>query len=215
VTLKAVAVKINFMNTKISSLCESLSTQFDSIPVKRKEILLKITQYIQQRKDLNKPISLVYICTHNARRSFFGQIWAQTAASYFQIKNTQTFSGGMEVTACHPNAIQALQNQGFEIEKTSNEKNSIYAIAIDNEMEIDCFSKLYDDEQNPKNDFVAIMVCSDAETNCPFIPEAALRISTTYDDPKEFDGTPLEEEKYLERANQIALECLYVFSNVN
>jgi protein-tyrosine-phosphatase len=202
------------MNTKISSLCESLSTQFDSIPVKRKEILLKITQYIQQRKDLSKPISLVYICTHNARRSFFGQIWAQTAASYFQIKNTQTFSGGMEVTACHPNAIQALQNQGFEIEKTSNEKNSIYAISIDNEVKIDCFSKLYDDEQNPKNDFAAIMVCSDAETNCPFIPEAALRISTTYDDPKEFDGTPLQSEKYLERANQIALECLFVFSQV-
>jgi protein-tyrosine phosphatase/arsenate reductase len=202
------------MHKKISSLCESLSTQFDSIPVKRKEILLKITQYIQQRKDLSKPISLVYICTHNARRSFFGQIWAQTAASYFQIKNTQTFSGGIEVTACHPNAIQALQNQGFEIEKTSNEKNSIYAIGIDNEMKINCFSKLYDDEQNPKNDFAAIMVCSDAETNCPFIPEAALRISTTYDDPKEFDGTPLQIEKYLERANQIALECLFVFSQV-
>jgi len=195
-------------------MCESLSTQFDSIPEKRKEILEKITAYIQQRKDSNKPISLVYICTHNARRSFFGQIWAQTAASYFQIKNTQNFSGGMEVTACHPNAIQALQNQGFEIEKTSNEKNSIYAISIDNEVKIDCFSKLYDDEQNPKNDFAAIMVCSDAETNCPFIPEAALRISTTYDDPKEYDGTPLETEKYLERANQIALECLFVFSQV-
>jgi protein-tyrosine phosphatase/arsenate reductase len=59
------------------------------------------------------------------------------------------------------------------------------------------------------------LVCSDAETNCPYIPEAALRISTTYDDPKEFDGTLMEAEKYLERANQIALECLYVFSNVN
>ncbi len=53
-----------------------------------------------------------------------------------------------------------------------------------------------------------------AETNCPFIPEAALRISTTYDDPKEFDDTPIESEKYVERENQIAMECLYVFSKV-
>jgi hypothetical protein len=102
------------MNQEIKNLCESLTKQFDSIPEKRKEILTKITAYIQQRKDANKPISLVYICTHNARRSFFGQIWAQTAASFYRIENCTTYSGGMEVTRCHPNAINALQNQGFE-----------------------------------------------------------------------------------------------------
>jgi protein-tyrosine phosphatase/arsenate reductase len=203
------------MNNKINSMCESLSTQFDSIPEKRKEILEKITAYIQQRKDSNKPISLVYICTHNARRSFFGQIWAQTAASFYGIDNCTTYSGGMEVTRCHPNAINALQNQGFEAHRSSDSTNPLYEINYGGKDNLLCFSKLFNDSTNPAQDFAAIMVCSDAETNCPFIPEAALRISTTYDDPKEFDGTPLEEEKYLERANQIALECLYVFSNVN
>lgn len=196
-------------------MCESLSTQFDSIPEKRKEILEKITAYIQQRKDSNKPISLVYICTHNARRSFFGQIWAQTAASFYGIDNCTTYSGGMEVTRCHPNAINALQNQGFETHSNSDSTNPLYEINYGGNDNMLCFSKLFNDSTNPAQDFAAIMVCSDAETNCPFIPEAALRISTTYDDPKEFDGTPLEEEKYLERANQIALECLYIFSNVN
>jgi arsenate reductase len=203
------------MNNKINSMCESLSTQFDSIPEKRKEILEKITAYIQQRKDSNKPISLVYICTHNARRSFFGQIWAQTAASFYGIDNCTTYSGGMEVTRCHPNAINALQNQGFETHSNSDSTNPLYEINYGGNDNMLCFSKLFNDSTNPAQDFAAIMVCSDAETNCPFIPEAALRISTTYDDPKEFDGTPLEEEKYLERANQIALECLYIFSNVN
>ena len=196
-------------------MCKSLSTQFDSIPEKRKEILEKITAYIQQRKDSNKPISLVYICTHNARRSFFGQIWAQTAASFYGIDNCTTYSGGMEVTRCHPNAINALQNQGFETHSNSDSTNPLYEINYGGNDNLLCFSKLFNDSTNPAQDFAAIMVCSDAETNCPFIPEAALRISTTYDDPKEFDGAPLEEEKYLERANQIALECLYVFSNVN
>ncbi len=203
------------MNNKIKSLCESLSTQFDSIPEKRKEILAKITDYIQQRKDSNKPISLVYICTHNARRSFFGQIWAQTAASFYGINNCTTYSGGMEVTRCHPNAIKALQNQGFEAHSGSDSTNPLYEINYGGNDNLLCFSKLFNDSKNPTQDFAAIMVCSDAETNCPYIPEAALRISTTYDDPKEFDGTPLEKEKYLERANQIALECLYVFSKVN
>jgi arsenate reductase len=202
------------MNTKIKTLCESLTQQFDSIPEKRKEILAKITAYIQNQKDSNQSISLVYICTHNARRSFFGQIWAQTAASYYQIPNVSCASGGMEVTQCHPNSIATLKNQGFEIVKKTDDKNPIYSVEIDQEVAIACFSKLYDDANNPKNNFAAIMVCSDAETNCPFIPEATLRISTTYDDPKEFDGTPLETEKYLERANQIAVECLFVFSQV-
>lgn len=202
------------MNQEIKTLCESLSNQFDSIPIKRKEILAKITAYIQQRKDANKPISLVYICTHNARRSFFGQIWALTAASFFQIENCTTYSGGMEVTRCHPNAINALQNQGFETQIVSDSNNPKYQISFGEPVKMNCFSKLYNDETNPQEGFAAIMVCSDAETNCPFIPEAALRISTTYDDPKEFDGTPNEIEKYLERATQIAIECLYVFSNV-
>jgi protein-tyrosine phosphatase/arsenate reductase len=57
------------------------------------------------------------------------------------------------------------------------------------------------------------MTCSDAEENCPFIPGVDLRIGTTYDDPKAFDGTQLQDEKYQERSSQIALECLYVFSN--
>jgi len=203
------------MNNKINSLCESLITQFDSIPEKRKEILEKITAYIQQRKDSNKPISLVYICTHNARRSFFGQIWAQTAAHFYGIDNCIAYSGGMEATQCHPNAIKALQNQGFETQRSSDSTNPLYEINYGGNDNLICFSKLFNDSTNPAQDFAAIMVCSDAETNCPYIPEAALRISTTYDDPKEFDGTLMEAEKYLERANQIALECLYVFSKVN
>lgn len=202
------------MNLEIKNLCESLTKQFDSIPEKRKEVLEKITGYIQHRKDVKQPISLVYICTHNARRSFFGQIWAQTAASFNNIDNCTTYSGGMEVTRCHPNAIKALQNQGFEVIVKENATNPIYELSFGGDEKIICFSKLFNDKTNPSQDFAAIMVCSDAETNCPFIPDAALRISTTYDDPKEFDGTLNESEKYVERATQIAIECLYVFSNV-
>ena len=56
------------------------------------------------------------------------------------------------------------------------------------------------------------MTCSDADENCPFIPGVDLRIGTTYEDPKAYDGTDLQEIKYQERSKQIAKECLFVFS---
>lgn len=71
---------------------------------------------------------------------------------------------------------------------------------------------MYDDAVNPTANFAAIMTCSDAESNCPFIPGVDLRIATTYEDPKAFDHSPEQAAKYLERSNQIAVECLYVFS---
>jgi hypothetical protein len=39
-----------------------------------------------------------------------------------------------------------------------------------------------------------------------------LRIGTTYEDPKAFDNSPEQDEKYSERCSQVAREILYVFS---
>jgi arsenate reductase len=36
----------------------------------------------------------------------------------------------------------------------------------------------------------------------------------TYNDPKEYDGTPLEAAKYAERVLEIGREILYAFSQV-
>jgi len=41
------------------------------------------------------------------------------------------------------------------------------------------------------------------------------RISLPYNDPKDYDGTNLEKDKYLERVNEIGREILYAFSMVN
>ena len=205
------------MFKELKNQCDQLLNQFDTIPSERKELLCKISDYIQSKKDANLPINLMYVCTHNSRRSHFGQIWAAVAASYFGVENVNTFSGGTEATAFNHNAIQALRETGFEISTEDHNKNPIYKVAFGtNEMHFTtCFSKVYDDSFNPSNNFAAIMTCSDAEQNCPFIPGVELRIGTTYADPKAFDGMPIQAEKYLERSLQIALECLYVFSKIN
>lgn len=202
------------MNTKIKNTCDQLSQQFDSISSERKSLLEKISSYIQEKKGMNLPIQLVYVCTHNSRRSHFGQIWGAVASEYYKVKNVSTFSGGTEATAFNPNAIQALEQLGFEITTSEITSNPTYEVGFGGSKPSICFSKVYDDSSNPTSNFAAIMTCSDAEENCPFIPGVELRIGTTYDDPKAFDGTEIQNEKYIERALQIGLETLYVFSRI-
>lgn len=203
------------MYSSILAYCDSLTNDFGSIPDSRKELLKKITKYITTKRKENKPVNLVYICTHNSRRSHFGQIWAHVASQYYNISDVHTFSGGTEVTAFNINAINALKKIGFDINPVNAEKNTTFHIYFEEkENPIVCFSKVYDNPPNPKKEFAAIMTCSDAEENCPFIAGAELRIATTYDDPKAFDNTPLQDAKYDERCRQIALETFYIFSKI-
>ncbi len=200
----------------IQSYCDHLSKEFDLIPKERKKLLEKITYYISQKNQLNEPVQLVYICTHNSRRSHFGQVWAQVAAHYYKVTRVTAYSGGTEATAFNINAIDALKRAGFEITPISVEKNSTYHVSFaENTEPILCYSKVYNDSENPQKEFAAIMTCSEAEENCPFIPGAELRVGTTYEDPKRFDNTPLQDAAYDERCRQIALETLYIFSKLN
>lgn len=201
------------MYSKIKAICNNLSQKFDEIPSDRKTILEKISSFIQSKKDKNEPIQLIYVCTHNSRRSHFGQIWAAVASEFYAIENISTFSGGTEATAFNINAINALKEMGFDVQSKDESNNPIFEVKFsDVKIPTICFSKVYDDAFNPTSNFAAVMTCGDAEENCPFIPGVDLRIATTYNDPKEFDGTPQQDEKYRERSLQIALETLYVFS---
>ncbi|MGG9972667.1 hypothetical protein ACQ33O_12820 [Ferruginibacter sp. SUN002] len=200
------------MYKEIEEHCNKLINQFDEISEERKLILQKIAAHIQTKLDKNEAVQLVYVCTHNSRRSHFGQVWAAVAADFYGIKNVYTFSGGTEATAFNPNAINALVRTKFIVSKTTESNNPIYKVQFGEDNFVTCFSKTYNDKENPANNFVAVMTCSDADENCPFITGCDLRIGTTYEDPKKFDGTPLQDEKYLERSNQIAVESLYIFS---
>lgn len=201
------------MYLSIKLYVDELKTHFPQISPERKQLLEKISKYLKGRLNKDLPISLIYICTHNSRRSHFGQIWSKVASEYYKINNIQTYSGGTEATAFNRNAINALKRIGFKISTNAESQNSEYKVCYDESRDpIICFSKVYDHPNNPQKDFAAIMTCSDAEENCPFIPGAELRIATNYDDPKAFDDTPLQDSKYDERCKQIALETFYVFS---
>ena len=188
----------------------------EDIKAERKIVLKSLIDYIQSRVSDNLEIRLNFICTHNSRRSHLSQVWAQTLASYFNVKNVSCYSGGTESTALFPMVAETFKNSGFEIETLSEGDNPVYAIKFaENEHPVIGFSKEMDHVFNPSADFAAIMTCNSANEACPFVPGADKRIPITYDDPKAFDNTPQQADKYNERSIQIATELLFVFSQIN
>lgn len=187
----------------------------EGISTERKAVLQPLIDFIASKIATNEPIRLNFICTHNSRRSHLSQVWAQTMAHYFGVKQVICYSGGTEATALFPMVSQTLEAQGFTISKLSTQDNPVYAIKFAaNEQPVLGFSKTYDDSFNPTADFAAIMTCSQADAGCPFIAGAAKRIPITYEDPKVFDGTPEQAKKYKERSLQIATELYYVFATL-
>jgi len=187
-----------------------------TISNERKAVLQPLTEFIQSKVSKGQDIRINFICTHNSRRSHLSQVWAQTMANYFNIKNVFCYSGGTEATALFPMVVETLKTSGFQINKISENQNPVYSIKYaHNEHPIIGFSKKLDDDFNPKSEFAAIMTCDSANEACPFVSGAEKRIPITFEDPKAFDGTPQQEEKYKERSLQIATELFYVFSLIN
>ncbi|MDX1762269.1 MAG: protein-tyrosine-phosphatase [Christiangramia sp.] len=183
------------------------------IPEDRKRILQPLIDFINQQRNAGEPVKMNFICTHNSRRSQLAQIWAKAISVRFGVK-TECFSGGTEETAFFKNAVEALRRAGFIIKPRSGE-NPHFEVYFSEEIQpLICYSKVYDASENPSENFAAVMTCSHADENCPFIPGAKARVALDYDDPKEFDGTLEADKKYDERSDQIASEMIYVFKNV-
>lgn len=198
------------------ALFEKIKETIDSLPVdsiseERKQVLNPLVSYIQRKISDGRPIALNFICTHNSRRSHLSQIWGQTLAYYMGLKNINCYSGGTEATALFPMVAHTLKTIGFQIEMLSEANNPVYGIKYaPNHHPIIGFSKTFDHPFNPQTDFGAIMTCSSADEGCPFVHGSDGRFPITFEDPKAFDNTPLQEEKYMERSIQIATELLYV-----
>ena len=188
--------------------------EVESIDVSRRVGLDELSQYIRQRRLDGKAVRLIFVCTHNSRRSHMAHLGAAVAAAVSAL-DVATFSGGTEATAFDPRAVAAMERAGFRIEKTSADDNPTYVVRFSEKQPgITCFSKKFDAAPNPQEDFAAVMVCGEADTACPAVPGADARFAIPYEDPKASDGTPEEAEVYDERCAQIAREMLYVMSRV-
>lgn len=199
------------MNNILYDFIESLD--FNSISSQRKEELTDLQNFIQKKRDTNTPVILNFICTHNSRRSQLAQIWAKIAADYYNI-SIESYSGGVEVTEFNIRVVNSLVRAGLKYVSKGEINPKYRFLTNDAELGMTMFSKLYDDPINPGENFVAVMTCSHADENCPFIPGAEKRIPLRFEDPKEFDGTELESQMYDARSKEIANVMFYLFSNI-
>lgn len=193
----------------------SVVSEFHLISEERTKELVEIGDYVIGQRTGNKTCHLLFICTSNSRRSHMAQVWAQTAALYYGIDSVFTFSGGTEATRVHPNTISALRRAGFNVTTSQTGDNPTWFVTLGSKLgQWGIVSKKYDARMNPKKDFCAAMVCSEADKSCPVVEGADLRVALPYDDPKYYDNTPSQELKYDERCRQIAREMLFMMDYV-
>ncbi|MEM8583272.1 MAG: protein-tyrosine-phosphatase [Bacteroidota bacterium] len=196
---------------RLALLIERLESESHLIPNHRKELLQSLAAHLEGQGSCR----LIFICTHNSRRSHLAMIWAAVGASFYGLPQVATFSGGTEITAMNPRIAYALKQAGFEVDLSSEshaQNNPTYLVTYrEDRAPLHCFSKKYNHPDNPKDDFAAIMVCSSADRDCPLVPGASYRLALPYEDPKVADGLPAEVQTYQSRLEEIGREILFVF----
>lgn len=203
------------MYPQLIQYIQKILPEIDKIELERKQQLAVIQSFIREKLSTNQIPELIFICTHNSRRSHFGQIWAQTFAYYFGVTPFQAYSGGTQATSFNINAIRTVEQAGFHIIQLNEGGNPLYRIRFqDRHHGITAFSKIYTHPANPQRAFCAVMTCTDADEKCPYIPGAQLRVAIPYEDPKIYDKTPLQNEAYEARCHQIAVELAWIFKGL-
>jgi protein-tyrosine-phosphatase len=200
------------VNPKLSRLITELDQQENQISDVRKAELIKLAHAINASVEDKGKADVVFICTHNSRRSQLSQVWLRTAAVILEIDNIHSYSGGTESTAFNHRMVAAIERAGFQVDQLDQTDNPTYSIGLSpqDQNNMRYFSKRYDDKYNPETGFIAVMVCSDADEACPLVEGAASRFSVPYLDPKAFDNTPEEATAYDEKVKEIGREILFL-----
>nr|WKN38663.1 protein-tyrosine-phosphatase [Tunicatimonas sp. TK19036] len=208
----AIATENPRFTRKLQQYVESAANEFEQISAERKEALQTLGDYIARQRQEVGQAQVLFICTQNSRRSHLGQIWLQTAAQYYGLDGIRVYSGGLEASTFNERAADALDRAGFQINAAQQQSgNPRYVISPGNGYPTSIhYSKAYQDTQNPSIAFAAVMVCSEADQSCPVVPGADVRVPLPYEDPRYYDGTPSEAQKYDETTREIARQMLYL-----
>lgn len=199
----------------VQAFAERVDAAVDSLSQERQELLDGVCDYISTRVERGEPVRLVFICTHNSRRSHLAQVWCQIAAAHYDVPGIETFSGGTEATACNIRTVRALRRAGLSVVATSQTDNPVYLAQYSDALPpLQLYSKVYSRNGNPSSGFAAMMCCSDADEKCPLVSGSDGRFGLHYEDPKSADNSPAETQRYDERNLQIAQEMFHVMAEV-
>ena len=204
------------INPELQALVTELINEEHLISAERKESLDELAENVNLNIREFGHASLNFICTHNSRRSQLSELWFRTGAGHFGLEHISTFSGGTESTAFNHRMVAAIERAGFSVEKVSDGENPKYIIRT-NPQERNyalMFSKKYNESYNPQKNYIAVMVCSQADEGCPVVFGASARVAIPYEDPKNYDDSPEESEAYDAKIKEIGREMLYVLKRI-
>lgn len=143
------------------------------------------------------PIQLLFVCTHNSRRSQLCE--ALAAHRWREDPRITVRSCGTEQTACHPSTALALEDLGWNVRDLGHGQ---FQVQLDRTLRT-LRSKTLDEV--PRDlPIVAMMTCAEADEACPAIIGAVARIPWRYPDPKIADGTLESRATYRAVAEAIA-----------
>lgn len=181
----------------------------------RKKQLQPLIDYILNKKSKKERVNLIYICVQNSRRSHLAQVIAQDTAFKYKIEDVHCYSGGIEVTRIHPNTLKVLEKMGYKFVLKEDSQNPVFELYYNKaESPILLYSKTFESIIPSIHSFAAVMVCSETETNCPYVPGAEKKFLIPYEDPKLADNSENPLESYWQIAQQIKEEMEFVFSKV-
>ena len=180
----------------------------------RKDKLVKLAQVIKRNREQQNIVKVIFICTHNSRRSQFSQVWAYISSLYFKLDFLEFFSGGTEVDSVNLNVINALSNSGLKIEKKQTGDEVYLLKSSKRDKGINLYSKEYSCKSNPPKHFIAIMTCSDADQMCPVIKGADKKVFLPYPDPRTSEKTGLEKKTYGHINAVVAKEMFYLMKQL-
>ncbi len=188
-----------------------LTTTFDMLSESQLEASRQLAEWLAARYDSQESVHVIVICTGNSRRSMFGACMGNMAAAYSGMERVHFHSGGTTPTAFNRRTIHSLKEIGFEIEPTGEEAtrgepktaNPKYTVRWGQGLDALEYSKKFSEPGNPATGFAAVMVCTEADSDCPLVRGAALRLPLPFLDPKSYDDSKYETAKYAERRDDI------------
>ena len=177
----------------------------------RRAAMDNVAQWLGAAPATKPLVPVIVVCTGNSRRSMLGAALGNLAAAHYGLTHVRCFSGGTAPTAFNHRTLRTLQEVGFMITATGDEAargepqtpNPRYEVRWGENLQMVEYSKHFADPSNPQSDFAAVMVCSEADQQCPAVRGAAIRVPLPFNDPKEYDDQPQEAAEYARRRDEI------------
>lgn len=205
------------MFESLYNFCEKLSSTADEIDAIRLPALTTLADYLTEIYTKEDVSAVVFVCTHNSRRSLIGELMLALCAEYYSLPPLHTYSAGTEATRLSTQACEALTDIGYEIkiDESTDTSNPIHHFRWSDTMSPHLsFSKKYTHSHLPTSDYCGVMVCNEADAGCPVIQGMAARVSLPYLDPKRMDGTLEQHSAYMRCIREIGREMMWVAHSV-